>query len=262
MKQMNKPLTLEERKSIQLDMLKEIDAFCRKHEIKYSLAFGTLLGAIRHKGFIPWDDDVDIMMPLPDLLRFKKEFKSDNIEYYDVDNDKYHNFAFSLFKHKLTYSRAGLVYRGGGIGIDLYVCIGVPDDREGFIEKAKPLYNDRIKAIKNRIRAISYLPIKTIPFFSSKQKKYRNYLFDNSVPYQKANYYYIIAGPLRDWRIMSYDYDLFDELIDVKFENIECLITSHYDQFLTLRYGDYMTPPPIEQQRPAHGGKYYWKNKH
>ena len=70
-KEKRKQISLEEKKSIQLEMLKEIDAFCRNNNIKYSLAFGTLIGAVRHKGFIPWDDDVDIMMPLPDMLRFR-----------------------------------------------------------------------------------------------------------------------------------------------------------------------------------------------
>ena len=56
-----KPITLEERKKIQLVMLDEIDSFCREHDIRYSLAFGTLIGAIRHKGYIPWDDDVDLI---------------------------------------------------------------------------------------------------------------------------------------------------------------------------------------------------------
>lgn len=261
MKQKKKPLSLEERKCIQLEMLKEIDAFCRAKGIRYSLAFGTLLGAIRHKGFIPWDDDVDIMMPLPDLLRFKKDFKSENIEYHDVDNDKYHSFAFSLLRYKPTYSKLGLFYHGGGVSIDLYVCIGMPDNQVDFIEKAKPFYDERIKAIKNRTRTISLLPIKSIPFFSSKQKKYRNYLFDNSIPYNGAKYYYIIAAPLKDWKRTSYDFDLFDNLIDTSFEANRFLITSKYDEFLTLMYGDYMTPPPIEEQRPAHGGKYYWKNK-
>ena len=70
-------ITLEQRKQIQLEMLSEIDTFCRTHGIRYMIAFGTLLGAVRHKGYIPWDDDVDISMPIDDMLRFKNEFKSD-----------------------------------------------------------------------------------------------------------------------------------------------------------------------------------------
>ena len=261
MKQKKLPIDMEGRKKIQLEMLREVDVFCRKNEIRYSLAFGTLLGSIRHKGFIPWDDDVDIMMPLPDLLKFKKEFKSEKIEYHDIDNDRCHNFAFSLLRYKQTYSRNGLFYHGGGVSVDLYVCIGIPEDREMFIEKAQPLYNQRIKAINNRSKVISYLPIKTIPGFSSKIKKYRDYLFENSVPYDNATYYYIIAGPLDIWKRTTYDFDLFDNLIETSFENDRFMITAHYDKFLTLMYGDYMTPPPVEEQHPAHGGKYYWKNK-
>ena len=82
---MKQEISFEEKKRIQLEMLDEIDAFCRANNIRYSIAFGTLLGAVRHKGFIPWDDDVDIMMPLPDLMRFKQMFKSNTIDYLDVD---------------------------------------------------------------------------------------------------------------------------------------------------------------------------------
>lgn len=55
-----------------MDMLAEMDKFCKKHHLRYSLAYGTLLGAVREKGFIPWDDDMDVMMPLPDMLVFKR----------------------------------------------------------------------------------------------------------------------------------------------------------------------------------------------
>ena len=63
------PMTLDEVKTVELQMLREVDAFCRKHGIRYSLAYGTLLGAVRHHGFIPWDDDIDIMLPREDYER-------------------------------------------------------------------------------------------------------------------------------------------------------------------------------------------------
>ncbi len=254
------PISLEERKKIQLEMLDEIHSFCKRNNIRYSLAFGTLLGAIRHKGFIPWDDDVDIMMPLPDLLRFKKEFRSEKIQYHDVDNDKCHPFAFSLLSYKTTYRDIGMIYKGTGVSIDLYICIGLPDKSEEFIAGAMPLFKKRITAIKYRAIAIKKLPVNSIPFFSYIQKQYRDYLFNKSIPYEQAEKYYIIAAALDQWKTTTYDYDLFEELIETPFENHHYQITAHYDAFLRLRYDDYMQYPPIEQQVPAHGkAKFYWK---
>ena len=100
-----KEITFEERKTIQLEMLKEIDAFCKENKIRYSLAFGTLLGAVRHKGFIPWDDDVDIIMPLPDMLKLKETFRSESIEYCDGETSKYYSYAFSRLVNKKTYRK-------------------------------------------------------------------------------------------------------------------------------------------------------------
>lgn len=102
-----KEIIFEERKQIQLQMLIEVDEFCRKHKIRYSLAYGTLIGAIRHKGFIPWDDDVDIMMPLPDMLKFRDLFKSETMRYCDVDTDPKYQYAFQeLLIHKHTIKTA------------------------------------------------------------------------------------------------------------------------------------------------------------
>ena len=68
---MMKALTLQEMHLRSMEILKDVDRFCRENDIRYSLAFGTLLGAIRHHVFIPWDDDIDIMLPRGDYERFR-----------------------------------------------------------------------------------------------------------------------------------------------------------------------------------------------
>ena len=73
-----KEMTTTDIQQVSLDILKDVHSFCQKEGIKYSLAYGTLIGAIRHKGFIPWDDDVDIMMTRPEYERFIRAYKSSN----------------------------------------------------------------------------------------------------------------------------------------------------------------------------------------
>ena len=94
-----KEIGFEEAKKIRLEIMIEIDRFCRLNNIKYYLAFGTLLGAIRHKGFIPWDDDCDIMMPREDLERFLYTYKP---------NDRFETLSFKD-KRGLFYGFACLV---------------------------------------------------------------------------------------------------------------------------------------------------------
>lgn len=261
---MNKELTLEERKKVQLEMLDEIDSFCRKNNIKYSLAFGTLLGAIRHKGFIPWDDDVDIMMPIDDLNKFKETFKSDNISYYDVFNCEKHSFTFSRLAHNKSYSKVGKVATNYGICIDLYVMVSLMDNKEELSSHFKKgermnFFRKCIRGVEKRILKYTPIDIK-LPLHNWIIKK----LFKHWACYAKygtTNTYYVIAGTLDLRSKMTYDRDLFASLIDVEFENKKYLAIADWDYFLTLRYGDYMKLPPVEQRVPYHGGKYYWKEK-
>lgn len=71
----SKKMSLAEIKSVELDLLIEFDSFCNEHNLKYALDGGTLIGALRHKGFIPWDDDIDVTMPFPDFLKFVELYK-------------------------------------------------------------------------------------------------------------------------------------------------------------------------------------------
>ncbi len=257
-----KQIDLSEKRIIQLDMLKEIDVFCREHNIRYSLAFGTLLGAIRHKGFIPWDDDVDIMMPLPDLIQFKNEFKSDQIEYLDVWNNNCYDWPFSRLAYRKTYSQDG-VYKSYGICIDLYIMIGVPSNESEYKKFFKRLaliddIRDFLQVWNCRFRR-RFSIVKQIPGYTYIKRYFSNVLINHSVDYKKAKYFYNISGPIKRHRKYTYDKDLFSKLIDVDFEDNKFLGFANFDYYLTCCYGDYMQLPPEDQRYPYHSGKYYWK---
>lgn len=255
----SKELTFEERKRIQLEMLDEIDKFCDENDIRYSLAFGTLLGAIRHKGFIPWDDDVDIMMPLPDLIRFKKSFKSEICEYVDVDTNKNHDRPFSRVAHTKTYSNDGLVVKGLGVCIDLYIMVTLPSEHDRFFSKLNRLYNRRFRFIRYRHFIINHFPVKTIPFFSYVVKKCRDYYLvhcQGNITFPK---YYIVAGPLSLRGKMMYDRNIFSTIELAQFEDKQYKIIGDWDYYLTLRYNNYMQLPPESERHPYHCQHYYWK---
>ena len=258
---MKAPISFVERKKIQLEMLIEIDDFCRNHNIHYILAFGTLLGAIRHKGYIPWDDDVDISMPYEDLLRFKNEFKSDKLKYCDIDTEKYYDFPFSRVCYLPTYSKYGLICKSYGLSIDVYPLIEVSNSDEIIskqLKTAKKLVSRRIFVKKLRGFIIRHLPVNTIPFYKQINSVYRDFLF-NEMRVVGGGRFFFIAGLLELFKQHSLDFNPFDELIEVDFENHKFYGPARYDEYLSTRYGDYMKLPPENQRHPYHGEHYYWK---
>lgn len=252
-------VTDAERRKIQLEMLKEIDGFCRTHQIRCSLSNGTLLGAIRHGGYIPWDDDVDICMPLPDTLRFKEIFSSDTMKYIDIDIDRHYEFSFPRIVYTPTFSRKGLFVKSYGISIDLYPVLGLPPTKEGV----DLLFDQLIKlsGVKRLFRRINrrlrkYLPIKTIPVSNILVKKYRDKIF--SYPYYNSRYLFHYGGDIK-WSKVFED-DLFVEMTELVFEGEKFMAFSKYDDYLKHVYGDYMQFPPLEKRVPYHGTQnIYWK---
>lgn len=255
----DKKISFEDSKEIQLKMLDEIDEFCRINGIRYSLAFGTLLGAIRHQGFIPWDDDVDIMMPYPDLLRFRNQFRSTNLEYYDVDNNKLHGFAFSRVSKKNTYNKIGIIAKGQGVCIDLLPIIGLPVDNEAYFSKSRVLSKYLTYALLWSMRCVRYFPINTPPLLNYIGKKYRDCLIENSREYDLAKSFYVIATSWERHEFSTFDHDIFKETIRIKFEDREYSAISDWDYFLKTTYGNYMELPPVEQRHPYHSGNYFWR---
>lgn len=259
---MKREISFEEARNIQLEMLKEIHDFCNSHNIRYSLSYGTLIGAIRHNGFIPWDDDVDIMMPLPDLLKFKEEHSGGMIKYCDVDTEPNYEFAFPRIAYRNTYSWTGLVSKGHGINIDLYPIVSLPEESEmkEFFKRGKYLFDRRINFMNWRSRIVRRLPVTTIPGHKRAIKEYRDFLY-NSAPYGSNESYFVVGSPFTKEMLdlCTYHKDLFSDYTTHVFEGLSLNIITHYHEFLTHYYGDYMQLPPESERQPYHNGTYYWK---
>ncbi len=255
-----KELSLQDRKVIQIAMLSEIDSFCRVNRIRYSLAYGTLLGAVRHKGYIPWDDDIDIMMPLPDLLRFKELFVSSSLKFCDVDTQDGYDMDFPRITHSRTYKIEGKGFISYGVFIDVYPVIGLPDsleEQDSFFFTLSKLESKRQKMKKIRRRVLNHCQINTIPGFKSSIKRVVRFE-RSSNPYEESHQFYVISAPLENRKQNTFSFDLFAEMTELEFEGQLYYCISSYDRFLTHRYGDYMQLPPESERQPYHNATYYW----
>ena len=256
-----KAISIEERKKIQLEMLTELDKFCRDHSLRYVLAYGTLLGAIRHKGYIPWDDDVDIIMPYEDMLYLKHHIDSELMYVVNAASKEYYPYPFPRLVHKGSFSKIGKRAKSHGVYIDLYVMIPCTENiskQALIVNRLKPLFN--CWRLVNRaylclLRETNLRDMPGVQWLNRiYEKQFREKLLDNN-----GKNFFCISGPLRTYKNETFDYNLFESIIDVDFENRKFMAPACYDKCLTQFYGDYMTPPPADKQIPYHGGEYYWK---
>ena len=115
-----KEIKNDELRTIQLDILQNVHDFCMKHDIKYTLAYGTLLGAVRHGGYIPWDDDIDIAMLRPDYERFMQEYKNDIYKFTECRLDKDVHIGFGKVEDTRTIVIEGGNTKNLGVSIDVF----------------------------------------------------------------------------------------------------------------------------------------------
>ena len=254
-------LSLEQRKKLQLDMLTELDTFCKEHNLKYVLAYGTLLGAVRHSGYIPWDDDVDIIMSYNDVLYLKEHLKSELMSVIDVKNCDYHYYAFPRLVHNGSFSIVGKNAVSHGVCIDLYVMIPFTEQKSKQIEivnSLMPYYRlrnffMRVQGFLMRKSKIKYFPL-TVYLNRLFEAKYYKKMIDTA-----GKKYYIVSGPLNEFEKEIFDINILDITQVAKFENRELNIPADYDNILKQWYGNYMQLPPEDQRHPYHGGDYYLK---
>lgn len=264
---MRKEITLKELREIQLDMMDKIHEFCVSNNIRYSLGGGTLLGAVRHKGYIPWDDDIDIMLPRPDYERFLKEFegKYECLELQHYKNDDTYYFPFA----KVYDSRTVLIENSAisGIYVDVFPIDGLPAEaglpayysryRKYIIDLGKT--NKYYKFQINHNRCMLYIKylLKRIVYPSKRktigrlEKLYNQFTFDSS------EYAGAIVGRYAEKEHMKKS--IFCKYVKLPFEKHLYNCIADYDAYLTKHYGDYMKLPPKEQQVSNHEYIAYWK---
>ena len=201
---------LDEMKCIQLDIMRKIHSYCKANDIRYYLSHGTLIGAIRHHGFIPWDDDIDIFMPRPDYERFCKEFpvsRYDNVlQIANSHTSPYYGRPMS----KVYDTRTVLIepnYLGDdsiGVNIDIWPLDGMPDDEKKrliHLRKIKMLQMvlygrvvkySQCKGATQKIGHLFLLPISSKAIVRVIEKALKEYEYDQSTfvssctdPYKK-----------------------------------------------------------------------------
>jgi len=276
-------MSLEEIHAVNLLILKHIDDFCQLHKINYFLSDGTLLGAIRHNGFIPWDDDADISMPRPDYDRFIREY-TDTKKYKLYAPERKNSFLnyARLCEMEDTYFGQKIVWTFDkpGIGIDIFPYDGCPDKPEHFKRFAEPLVACRDKIINLRekmkyrgFRKELWGLIKDIIHFGKYQidrfyisRKIKHLLQMDQNLRTKYKYEdndfcsHVLGYTGPDKKLWKREW--FEEVEYRAFCDTKLPVPIGYDERLRAEYGDYMALPP-ESMRYNHSTcqSMYWKKK-
>ncbi len=266
----------EELKELQncfLEIIKDIDKVCMENNINYMAAGGTCLGAVRHTGFIPWDDDVDLIMPREDLKRFIDIFDRTLSDKYEITspNTKYplESLITAVYKKntlKSTFQAMGTDLPKG-VHIDIFPIESVPRNPiaqkvKGIIatglqyiavstlfkhltneEKKNFFYQTKAGKINYRIRIFV---ASCFSFFSS--KKWAS-IYHNFVSTRKDTGLWTVPTDIKHYFGHIMEKDVYFPIKRVPFENIEINVPNDTDQYLKNQYGDdYMTLPPVEKR--------------
>lgn len=265
-----KLIELEERKQIQMDILEAVDRFCAEHDIKYSIACGTLLGAVRHGGYIPWDDDIDIYMLREDYEKFEALFPNlylDHLELWSISRKESWNQLFSKIADTRTLVKEKILKDIGiGINIDLFPIDDVPENEEEWlcfnhkrrkdyeierrstraISKCRPLWQNVIIGCSKIYYAF---------FNNRKFALYRNRMIQQHNGKGSTLVFESSSG-MRVKR--PFPKRLFDDIIEIAFEDRKFKCFKDYHEYLTDTFGEYMVLPPIEKRISLHTYDTYW----
>lgn len=261
-------------KKVCLDILKYIKKVCDENGIHYSLTGGTLLGAIRHKGFIPWDDDIDIFMTRPEYIKFEKimEKQGEYLWLTQKHDAKYHfNYGRVVEQNTIIIDDGLPDIDGYGVFVDVCVVDGLPANkikRIFHIWFMRCLYRCRRSATYLNKEYIPHNPIKKVvkSLFQRYTRSVGVYNWVKRIekyisryPFDGSDYVGNVMSQYGAKEVMHRV--SFDEYIELPFEDDFFSAIVGWEEYLKSIYGDYMKLPPIDQQKGHHMGTAYWINE-
>ena len=229
-----------------LILLQEFDSYCRMHSIEYSLAYGSLLGATRHGGFIPWDDDIDIMLTRENYNKFQKCIVT-------APFPQNYRIIQPLWLKKIIKDN------DEKISLDLFVLDNVPNNKIMAVVKKyillliqgmiKPSLSKEGNKTEKALSVITYIIGRLFPF------RLKNIAYEWVSCYsnrKKTREVAIYNGVYKYVKTKTDNSSLINGVEDVRFESIVAMQYINNKVFLETTYGDYMTPPPIAERIPSH----------
>ena len=259
-------VTFEESRNIQLDILRDIDKTCRENGIKYSLSMGTLIGAIRHKGFIPWDDDIDLMMTRDEIEKFISVY-SGKYRVIDIETNKDWWDSYT----RIVDDRTMCVFKNTpysvnhGIWVSIIPIDNIPDNDEVWHKMRQKMvrifrlcklyaaqWSDDRSFMRNSVRVFSKFLFRLVPvsYWAKKAKKILTSYAEVKTKRKTRMIFWC--------KDVAFPSELFDNYIDIPFEDATVMSIANYDSLLRSLYGDYMKLPPKEEQVPGHDYNAYW----
>ena len=265
-----KKLSLSEIQNIQTDMLKTFDAVCKKHNIKYSIEGGTLLGAIKYGGFVPWDDDIDIIMKREEyeklLFIAKKEFEN---TYFQLESYyQYREFPLNYAKMCdtrtviLNYDYSHIKTISHGVFIDIFPIDNMTKKDEkvrrhliGFwtsVRKTKLKVQFKCNPLKKIL--FKLFSVLSLDFIT--KKLHKNLVKEN---HKKERFLYELCNQNSHFNPLPAD--IYNNLVEIPFGGFLVSSIEKYDIFLKSRFGDdyLLVTPPLEKRKPSHCQNIFWK---
>lgn len=282
-----KEILMEEQKQLALAILKSIADFCDKYGLRYYLAYGTMLGAVRHKGFIPWDDDIDIMMPRDDYNKFLAAYNGYNGFYRVCSIEKDDSYPYTMAKvfdqrTKLEDFTLWKQYPYAGVFVDIFPIDGLPlkaEEQDKLFNHQQFLnllvhgscmkytfshhYFDS-KDSYAKIKALSRTVLKfaaiTLMHPLSTQKLVKKVNQEASIyPFETSTNVSVLIDCASGNKREILPREIFENPRLYQFEQYHFKGIANYDFYLTHLFHNYMEMPPANRRLPHHNFKVYWR---